>query len=498
MERKIYLILLRVLNALLFVWIITIFFSLFNFQEVLMVDENWVVIDFIYALKDLLSLIIFLLLYCIVMGIIYLIGGLFSAIGGQEMINFMQLFFRNLLGDWFSFSDGTIPSFEKIPDLLLSNILTLTNDIYLLIFQLIFIFTIIYLIRGIIQSNPKNNLKAIGFLVTMIIFPLMINGFKDMLDLFGLLKPINDFLSGKGIIDLNELVDPLSGGFSTIPIDNVFEFFSTPIILFAIISYLYLEISFQISYADTVTKPSLKRRERLEAQLTLLRRESIHVTTNIDKIKEEAKKKKEELGTERESIEQFLLKKEKKFSYIREMIEKKKLESEEIKLIQAASKTRRLGSYVDRLFREDPEAENTLTAKSSSPKVKNLVISTLINTLLRLGVLIIISFIIIHPKWFLVNIFRLPDAIVQSVEMDYNPEAIIILLLPIMLFFPVLAKIISFIKSRGLVLRLKQEGKIKEILASVGDYVKKEEIEADINEEPKIEEEISPNPSGST
>ncbi|MBN1214309.1 MAG: hypothetical protein JXA99_02590 [Candidatus Lokiarchaeota archaeon] len=498
MERKIYLTLLRVLNALLFVWILTIFFSLFNFEEVLMVGDNWVVIDFVYALKDLLSLIIFLLLYCVVMGFIYLIGGLFSAIGGQEMINFMDLFFRNLLGNWFSFADGTIPSFEKIPDLLLSNILTLTNDIYLLIFQLIFIFTIMYLIRGIIQSNTKYNLKAIGFLVAMIIFPLMIDKFKEMLDLFGLLNPINDFLEDKGIINLNELIDPLSDSFSNIPIDNFFEFFSTPIILFAIISYLYLEISFQINYADTVTKPSLKRRERLEAQLNLLRKESVHVTTNIDKIKEEAKKKKEELGTERESIEQFLLKKEKRFSYIREMIEKKKLESEEKKLIQAASKTRRLGSYVDRLFREDPEAENTLTAKSSAPKVKNLVISTLINTLLRLGVLIIISFIIIHPKWFLVNVFRLPDAIVQSIETNFNPEAIIILLLPIMLFFPVLAKIISFIKSRGLVLRLKQEGKIKEILASVGDYVKKEEIETEINEEPKIEEEISPSPSGST
>ncbi|MBY9005411.1 MAG: hypothetical protein KGD63_01505 [Candidatus Lokiarchaeota archaeon] len=492
MERRIYLTSLRILNALLFVWILTIFFSLFNFQEVLMVNENWVVIDFIYALKDILSLIIFILLYAIVMVITYLIGGLFAAIGGGDMINFMQSLFRNLLGSWFRFPSGTTPTMKDIPDIFLKSILKLTNDIYLLVFQLIFIVTIIYLIRGIIQSNPKNNLRAIGLLISMIIFPLMITGFKKMLDLFGLLTPINDFLSNEGIINLNQLADPLSSSFSNIPIDDFFAFFSTPIILFAIISYLYLEMSFQINYTDTVTSPSLKRRDRLEAQLNLLRRESVHVTTNIDKIKEEAKKKKEELGTQRTSVEKFLMKKEKRFSYIRELIEKKKLESEEKKLLQAASKTRRLGSYVDRLFREDPEAEHTLTARSSAPKVKNLLISTLLNALLRLGILIIISYIIIHPKWFLVNIFSLPESIVHTVEMESSPEVIIILLLPIMLFFPVLAKIISFIKSRGLVLRLKQEGKIKEILTSVGDYVKKEEIESNFGEESKIEEEITP------
>ena len=33
---------------------------------------------------------------------------------------------------------------------------------------------------------------------------------------------------------------------------------------------------------------------------------------------------------------------------------------------------------------------------------------------------------------------------------------------------------VSYIKHRNLIIRLKQEGRIKEILASVGDYVKKE------------------------
>ena len=74
----------------------------------------------------------------------------------------------------------------------------------------------------------------------------------------------------------------------------------------------------------------------------------------------------------------------------------------------------------------------------------------------------------------MVNVFMLPPAITESVAM-YSPEVIIVLLLPIVLIFPVLAQAISYIKHRNLMIRLKQEGQIKQILASVGDYVKVEE-----------------------
>ena len=58
-----------------------------------------------------------------------------------------------------------------------------------------------------------------------------------------------------------------------------------------------------------------------------------------------------------------------------------------------------------------------------------------------------------------------------------------ILLAPLILLFPVISKVISSIKHRNLIIRLQQEGRIKEILASVGDYVKKDEVE----EEKEIE-----------
>ncbi|MFX1588854.1 MAG: hypothetical protein ACFFC1_11905, partial [Promethearchaeota archaeon] len=194
---------------------------------------------------------------------------------------------------------------------------------------------------------------------------------------------------------------------------------------------------------------------------------------------------------EKTTISKFFAKTSEKFSYIKEMIEKRKLEEEEKKLVTAASKTRRLGRYVERLYREDIEAQDTLTARSSAPKAQSLALSTFFNILIRLVVLIIISFIIIHPKWFLEDVFNLPPAITESVVM-YSPEIILLILLPIMLIFPIVSKIISFIKHRNLIIRLQQEGRIKEILASVGDYVKKEEIkEKETKEEVKAGEAVT-------
>ncbi|MHA1472332.1 MAG: hypothetical protein ACTSQW_04450 [Promethearchaeota archaeon] len=189
---------------------------------------------------------------------------------------------------------------------------------------------------------------------------------------------------------------------------------------------------------------------------------------------------------EKATVGKFFAKTGERFSYVKGMIERKKLEEEEKKLITAASKTRRLGRYLDRLFQEDNEARDTLTARSSAPKPKSLIVSTIINFVFRVGLLIIISFIIIHPRWFMENVFNLPPAITESVAM-FSPEVIVILLVPLILIFPVISKIISSIKHRNLIIRLQQEGRIKEILASVGDYVKKAEDEEEDDEEKEIE-----------
>ena len=93
----------------------------------------------------------------------------------------------------------------------------------------------------------------------------MVFGFKDMLDLIYVSVPY-----------LEDLPNPLDPSLEQIPIDNIFQFLSNPVILLAILSYIYLELAFQINYTYTVTKPSLERSLRLDAQLHVMALLPIH------------------------------------------------------------------------------------------------------------------------------------------------------------------------------------------------------------------------------
>ncbi len=456
---------LKVINALVFLWILVIFLSIFHFDEVITTTDGELVLSsFLTSLRNISTYAIFTATYGVAFVCVMVASILFSAVQ-PFMLTLLEQFFRGLLSLWFTFPNGTTPEFSEIPDLIGQEFAVFSENIYLIAFQILFIIVIYYAIKAFLRTDPKNDIRVVGAIVLMLVLPLMVFGFKDMLELFSIPIPYFD-----------DLPYPLDPSLEVIPIDNIFQFFASPVILLAIASYIYLEMAFQINYTFTVTKPSLERSYRLEAQLSVLQSESHYITANIDKIKEEAKKRKQELKIdEKATIGKFFAKTGETFSYVKEMIEKRKLEDEEKKLITAASKTRRLGRYIHRLFQEDKEARDTLTARSSAPKPKSLIISTVINFFFRVGLLIIISFIIIHPKWFMENVFNLPPAIIESVAM-YSPEVIIILLVPLILIFPVISKIISSIKHRNLIIRLQQEGRIKEILASVGDYVKKEEI----------------------
>jgi hypothetical protein len=463
---------LKIINVLIFIWILFIFLSIFHFDTVLTTsDGELVLLAFLNSLKNISTYIVFAVAYGIAFGCVFIVSLLFSS-AQPDLFTLLDDFFRQLFNLWFTFPEGKTPEFTSIPDLIGKEFAVFNENLYLFAFQILFIITIIYVIKAFLKTDPKNDIIVIGSIVLMLVIPLMVFGLKDMLELFYVSLP-----------NLEGLPNPLDPSLEQIPIDDIFQFFSSPVILLAIVSYIYLELAFQINYTYTVTKPSLERRLRLEAQLHILESESHYITANVDKIKEEAKARRIELEIEEKAtIGKFFAKTGEKFSYVKEMIEKRKLEEEEKKLITAASKTRRLGRYIHQLFQEDSEARDTITARSSAPRPKSLIISTVTNFIFRVGLLIIISFIIIHPKWFMENIFNLPPAIVDSVAM-FSPEVIIILLAPLILLFPVISKIIASIKHRNLIIRLQQEGRIKEILASVGDYVKKEEVE----EEKEIE-----------
>jgi hypothetical protein len=466
-----YILLLKVINLLVFVWILFLFLSIFDFDEVLTSNGELVLLSFLNSLKNISTYLVFAAAYGIAFCCVFI-----ASFAQPSLLTLLDDFFRNLFSMWFTFPDGETPHFSEIPDLIGREFAAFSENLYLIAFQILFIVAIFYVIKAFLKTDTKNDIRVIGSIVLMLVIPLMVFGLKDMLDLFYINIPYLEGLPNP--LDLVSL--------EQIPIDNIFQFFSSPVILLAIVAYIYLELAFQINYTYTVTRPSLERKLRLEAQLHILESESHYITANVDKIKEEAKARRSELEIEdKVSVGKFFAKTGEKFSYVKELIERRKLEEEEKKLITAASKTRRLGRYIHQLFQEDSEARDTLTARSSAPKPRSLAVSTAINFVFRVGLLIIISFIIIHPKWFMEEVFNLPPAIVESVAM-YSPEVIVTLLIPLILLFPVISKIIASIKHRNLIIRLQQEGRIKEILASVGDYVKKEEIEEE--EEIEIQE----------
>lgn len=467
-----YLTTLKVINILVFFWILAIFNTIFD-QSLI---DFAAVINVITSLKNIISYLIFGLLYLVAVGISMMVIFLFLWHGHFDssfMRNFLDNLFKGLLNSWFAFPEGPVESLGQIPTRLLNQIELITDDIYNVSFQILFLLLIINFIRSILQTNPKYNFWVVGCLVGMIIIPLFFEGLRNMLDLFNI-----------SIEYLDALPNPLFPSILERPVNDFIAFIFSSISQLALALYIYLDLSFQINYTNIVSMPSLERTERLEFQLEVLNKEALEITTNIEQIKEESKKKKEELGIEKEEkISKFLGKKEQKFSYVKEMILKKKLEEEEKKLISAAHDTRRLGSYIERLFVEDSEARDTLTATSSAPRPSKLIVSTLTSFFIRVIALIFIGFIILHTSWLIISVLNLPEAISGSVAM-FSPEIILVVMLPIILLFPISAQIISYVKKRALISQLKEEREIKEIEATVGDYlVSTEQEKSEIVEE---------------
>lgn len=477
---------LKLVNGVLYVFILWIFlFSLdpiFKFANIMPIETTVLqaLIDTVgslfYSLRNVIIYVIYFILIMVAYGLSLLINLGFGAISGFQtvfMSRFVELFFISFLNKWFVFPTGQAPrNIFEIPSLMLEEFDIFISDFYVMTFMILVTISIIYAVRAALQNEPKYNLVVIGTLILMVVIPLMILGFRDMLRLFTfqieLLEDLKNPVDLDIIINQNAALDFFS---------YFADFITNPVTIMAVLAYIYLEISFQINYVNVVTKPSLERSERLEAQLTILQKEALLITANAEKIKEEARDRRIEMEIEdKDDVSKFMTKGGQSYSYVKRMIERKKLEEEEKKLVRAASKTRRLGRYIERLFREDREAADTITARSSAPEPRGLIMSTIVNFLFRVFLLILLSFIILHPNWFFVNVFNLPPAITESVAM-YSPEVVITIMAPIILIFPLISQIISYVKHRSLIIRLKQEGRIKQILASVGDYVVQDEEE---------------------
>lgn len=212
---------------------------------------------------------------------------------------------------------------------------------------------------------------------------------------------------------------------------NIFEFLTSSVQILAIVSFSYLEISYQMVYSYSVGKPVEDREETLKKQLLALRQ----ATRKQDAIEREEKVSSTAMS--RSSGATI-------FSYLREAIERQVLGDKDVlENLDAISDVRRLQHYVDDLLDQDPRVRDELTARAAAPSQSYVIGSTLIGSGIRLASVVLLSFVLLNPMFFL-SFLELPPGIANSVEL-LQPEVILLLLVPVVLVFPFAALVIGWL-----------------------------------------------------
>jgi len=232
--------------------------------------------------------------------------------------------------------------------------------------------------------------------------------------------------------------------YSQFPSD-FFVFLGSNVQLLALVSFAYLELSYQMIYSYSVGKPVEDREETLKKQLLALRM----ATRKQDAI--ERGEKVSSTAMSRSSGATI-------FSFLREAIERKVIGTKDaLENLDAVADVRRLQNFVDELLRTDPTAKDELTAKAAAPSESYVIRSTILGSAIRFGGVVAVSFILMNPSIF-VALLNLPPGIYNSVEL-LQPEFILLFLVPVILLFPFSAMIIGSVVRREVEVKPDKEQK---------------------------------------
>ncbi len=215
---------------------------------------------------------------------------------------------------------------------------------------------------------------------------------------------------------------------------NFITFLTGSLQILALVSFAYLEISYQMIYSYSVGKPVEDREETLKKQLLALRQ----ATRKQDAIERGEKIRTTAMGRSTGATA---------FSFLREAIERKIVGSQEgLENLDAIADVRRLQIYIDELLTSDPNARDELTAKASAPSGSYIIGSTILGSAIRFILVVTVSFLLMSPQVLLAP-FNLPPGILNSVELN-QPEIVLLFLVPILLLFPFAALLISWFSKR--------------------------------------------------
>lgn len=430
-------------------------------------------------LRDVFAYLLYILLYLIIWGLTLAIGGLFSLFGGAFQGGYFNTFvyevFSNIVGRWFYFPNITItsPTIDEAWEGLKLLYSTISQDLYMVGLQVLVIMMVYFAFRASSTSNPADAIRVVTIINIIIILPLFFIQVDYVLTLF--ISP--DIPASyppwfTNILD-HDLVKQAI--FADVASMTFWEFLGSKIFIVGLNMFLYLEFVFQLSYIDQVSSPTVAREQRLSRQISMMHTESekaIERIKSIEEMKREKRAKDRQARLELSEEDRLKAKKEEDkfsmkkmiseeggatgFSYIADLIAKKKAEKAEQKVMDAMKDTRRVAHYLDRLFKQDPEARNTLTAKTSAPKTAHLVTSTIRSMLVRILIITALTWACVHPHFVFVNIFRAPLSIANSVELQ-TYEGVLSLLIPFLLLIPLISNIIKITKHSKLQQMLRLE-----------------------------------------
>ncbi len=358
---------------------------------------------FIVTVFRLLSFIVFFVAVLIVNGL----GAIFT--GGQSLNTLLSgLYNTIILRMWYLQPYAITDPVTNVNEVFISfagNIMSIALELYDSTFTFLYFLFAALGIAFFLQSLVRMEHKFVGAAFVSIQAILIVAAFREL--------PIYDY--------------------ALFPTDFV-EFVTSELQILVLVSFAYLEISYQMIYSHSVGKPVEDREETLKKQLLALRSAT-----------------KKQSAIERGDIASHSAMSRTTgataFSFLREAIERKVAGgTSALENLDAISDVRRLQIFIDELLNEDPNAKNELTARAAAPSVGYVVSSTLMGSAIRFLAVVALSFLLMSPNIF-VQILSLPPGIENSAEL-LQPEIVLLFLVPATLTFVFAAMVISWMTKR--------------------------------------------------
>lgn len=238
------------------------------------------------------------------------------------------------------------------------------------------------------------------------------------------------------------------GVFSFSPTNRIGELFTNNVVLMALASYLFLEISLQISYITQILNPTQSRQQRVLRALDRLREFRLGVTDTPQKQVLEKPEEGDEDSKASLSISSTGSSIARKFGLagMTYFIEKASDSLFAKPGGQQDKLTARLQRYHDGLIHSDARVDDKLVGTSVAIKPLMTLVYVGVSVLFRVGIMLVGLYAILNPD-ILLFILRYPPSIYNSIEM-LQPEGVVLLLIPIVVFILLLTALVGYIQER--------------------------------------------------